>query len=104
MSLVMTGLAHGVRIAQCRGARLEIRTTEPSTDGEPGVAYMQLDGEPWKQRIPSRKGDPPLQVSCLVPLNSPVVASQLSAKVICKVKVVLTMCDISNLSERCCVV
>lgn len=67
MSLVMAGLAHGVRIAQCRGARLEIRTTEPAADGEPGAAYMQLDGEPWKQQIPSRQGDPPLLVSLHAP-------------------------------------
>lgn len=62
----MAGLTHGVRIAQCRGVRLEVRSAQRAVDGEPGIAYMQLDGEPWKQPIPSKKDDPPLLV-CLTP-------------------------------------
>ena len=60
---VLTGLAHGVRLAQCRGARLEVKAPG-SADSEPGISYMQLDGEPWPQSIPSGKSEQPLVVSC----------------------------------------
>lgn len=52
---VMSGAAHGVRLAQARGVRVHVRGTDEqrkSGKGGFGKVYLQLDGEPWKQDVP----------------------------------------------------
>ena len=50
-----------VRIAQAAGAR--VRVSGLGTDHEEAsVVYMQLDGEPWQQNIPS--GEECIEVRC----------------------------------------
>lgn len=48
--VVMAGGMHAVRLAQAAGVRMHVRGSE-----EEGIAYMQLDGEPWKQSVPGSK-------------------------------------------------
>eukprot|EP00879_Flechtneria_rotunda_P000260 GHRR01000343.1.p1 GENE.GHRR01000343.1~~GHRR01000343.1.p1 ORF type:complete len:522 (+),score=199.12 GHRR01000343.1:793-2358(+) len=51
-------LAHGVRLAQVAGIRLSLRDSHPRPDGEGGEVFMQLDGEPWQQKVPAgREGE-----------------------------------------------
>jgi hypothetical protein len=56
-ALVMASFAalvHGKRLAQARGVR--IRMADPvRPDAEPGQVFMQVDGEPWQQKVPSSK-------------------------------------------------
>ncbi|CAD7697462.1 unnamed protein product [Ostreobium quekettii] len=58
-AFVLTNVRHAIRLAQCRAVRMKIRAPE-RPDGEPGRTYMQLDGEPWPQAIPSGKSEQPL--------------------------------------------
>lgn len=55
---VMSGLVHAERLTQAPAVRLEIHGS-----GRPGKkrskAYLQLDGEPWRQAIPAGDGAPP---------------------------------------------
>ena len=46
-------LAHGKRLAQVHGIRLTLRQPVASADGGPGEVFMQLDGEPWQQKVPA---------------------------------------------------
>lgn len=55
--VVMAGGMHAVRLAQAAGVRMRVRGTEAAKgEGEGmGAAYIQLDGEPWKQNVPGKK-------------------------------------------------
>jgi hypothetical protein len=57
VGLVFTGLSHGSRLAQTSGVRLHVCGSASSDR-----VYMQLDGEPWKQPVPTSDNDPPLLV------------------------------------------
>lgn len=57
----MAKLAHGRRMAQAEGIRLALKQHSP--DGSPGTIHMQLDGEPWQQKIPGGREEPPVMVS-----------------------------------------
>lgn len=46
-------LAHGKRLAQVHGIRLELRQPLVQPDGGPDEVFMQLDGEPWLQKVPA---------------------------------------------------
>eukprot|EP00775_Hariotina_reticulata_P012947 gene12947-13075_t len=46
-------VAHGKRLAQVAGLRLALKDAVGRPDNEPGKVFMQLDGEPWMQCIPS---------------------------------------------------
>ncbi|KAK9840512.1 hypothetical protein WJX84_002557 [Apatococcus fuscideae] len=55
MALVMGGNLlgnHGRRLAQAREVMLDLHAPD-ATDSREGVAFMQVDGEPWKQQLPS---------------------------------------------------
>lgn len=54
MAIMATGakLANGKRLAQVAGIRLALRDSVVRPDGEPGQVFMQLDGEPWVQKVP----------------------------------------------------
>lgn len=54
MSVMATGakLANGKRLAQVCGIRLALQDSVVRPDGEPGQVFMQLDGEPWVQKVP----------------------------------------------------
>ena len=55
-------LAHGKRLAQVAGIRVRLR--DPSRpDAAPGEAFLQVDGEPWQQHIPSSSSEDPVLVS-----------------------------------------
>eukprot|EP00884_Botryococcus_braunii_P016317 jgi/Botrbrau1/3369/Bobra.0337s0010.1 len=59
-AVVMAGVfprIHAKRLAQARDLRILLRATGPTTDDH-GVTYMQIDGEPWKQRVPGPKSQP----------------------------------------------
>jgi hypothetical protein len=43
--------AHAKRLGQAQGIRMTLRGANP--DGRPQTVYMQLDGEPWRQEVPS---------------------------------------------------
>lgn len=45
--------ANGKRLAQVSGIRLALRDSVVRPDGEPGQVFMQLDGEPWMQKVPA---------------------------------------------------
>ena len=47
------GLFHAMRICQATGVRLELKAKHVRPDGAPSHAYMQIDGEPWRQDVPS---------------------------------------------------
>jgi hypothetical protein len=51
---------HAKRLGQGSGVRLTLRAHAP--DGTSRPAYMQLDGEPWKQMIPGGEEAPPVVV------------------------------------------
>lgn len=55
MAIMATGakLANGKRLAQVSGIRLALQDTVVHPDGEPGQVFMQLDGEPWLQKVPA---------------------------------------------------
>jgi len=55
-------VAHGVRLAQASGIRVALKAARPEADGAPGRVYMQMDGEPWEQPVPSGAGEPPAVV------------------------------------------
>lgn len=54
MSVMATGakLANCKRLAQVCGIRLALQDSVVRPDGEPGQVFMQLDGEPWVQKVP----------------------------------------------------
>ncbi|KAK9860340.1 hypothetical protein WJX84_003520 [Apatococcus fuscideae] len=55
MALVMGGNLlgnHGRRLAQAREVILDLHAPDATASNE-GVAFMQIDGEPWKQRLPA---------------------------------------------------
>ncbi|GMH33674.1 hypothetical protein BSKO_01508 [Bryopsis sp. KO-2023] len=79
-ALVMAGVLHGVRIAQCRGARLELKARQQTPDGNPETVYMQLDGEPWKQFIPSKKEEAPLTVEMMFKSKSLLIMNKRKMK------------------------
>jgi len=54
-------VANGKRLAQVAGIRLSLHDLVPRPDNEPGKVFMQLDGEPWVQSVPTGNGD-----SCVV--------------------------------------
>eukprot|EP00892_Ulva_mutabilis_P011273 jgi/Ulvmu1/8518/UM044_0052.1 len=52
---VMSGTAHGVRLAQAHGVRVHVRGSDEQRKTKKngmGKMYLQLDGEPWKQDVP----------------------------------------------------
>jgi hypothetical protein len=49
---VMSGMGHAVRLGQASGARVHVCSEKAAAKGKDTV-YMQLDGEPWKQLVPS---------------------------------------------------
>jgi hypothetical protein len=51
---------HAKRLGQGSGVRLTLRAHAP--DGTSRPAYMQLDGEPWRQSIPGGDEAPPVVV------------------------------------------
>lgn len=53
MAVMGTGakLAHGKRLAQVAGIRMTVR--QPVAATGPGEVFMQLDGEPWLQKVPA---------------------------------------------------
>jgi diacylglycerol kinase (ATP) len=55
-------VAHGVRLAQASGIRVALKAASARADGEPGRVYLQMDGEPWEQPVPSGVGEPPVVV------------------------------------------
>jgi hypothetical protein len=58
LAIMATGakLANGKRLAQVAGIRLALQDSIARPDGEPGQVFMQLDGEPWMQRVPAGAG------------------------------------------------
>lgn len=62
--LVLSGVTHGVRIAQCSRVRLAFAATG-GNGKERSKVYMQLDGEPWKQEVPAGKNVEPFYVRLL---------------------------------------
>lgn len=50
---VMIGWTHCVRLAQGKGARIKLQRAQDDPVGEQDFLHMQIDGEPWKQRIPT---------------------------------------------------
>jgi hypothetical protein len=65
MAIMATGakLANGKRMGQVAGIRLALRDSVLQPDGEAGQVFMQLDGEPWVQKVPAGSGDTPVVVS-----------------------------------------
>lgn len=55
MGEVHSSSIHAKRLAQCNAIELKIRTTGRNKKKQ--QVYMQLDGEPWKQRVPGCPGD-----------------------------------------------
>jgi hypothetical protein len=51
---------HAKRLAQGQGIRLTLKGD--ARDGASQTAYMQLDGEPWQQLLPSGAEAPPVVV------------------------------------------
>lgn len=49
---VMVGLLHCMRLGQGKAARIQVQRLKNDPSGEVEAVYMQIDGEPWKQRIP----------------------------------------------------
>jgi hypothetical protein len=54
-------LTHGKRLAQVRGIRIRLRDPR-RPDAAPGEAFLQVDGEPWQQHIPSGDKESPVVV------------------------------------------
>ena len=54
---VMVGLAHCIRLGQGKAARIRAQRVKGDPAGEIESLYMQIDGEPWKQRIPTSDGE-----------------------------------------------
>lgn len=55
-ALVMGQLSsklHALRLAQCCEVELELASTRSRVKDDEATVYMQLDGEPWPQRIPA---------------------------------------------------
>jgi len=50
-------VANGKRLAQVAGIRLSLHDLVARPDNEPGQVFMQLDGEPWVQKVPAGNGD-----------------------------------------------
>lgn len=50
-------VANGKRLAQVAGIRLSLHDLVARPDNEPGQVFMQLDGEPWVQKVPTGNGD-----------------------------------------------
>lgn len=71
--VVMAGGMHAVRLAQVAGVRMHVRGTEATKGGGQGMgtAYIQLDGEPWKQNVPGKQApeSEALQV-CMLQLHT----------------------------------
>ncbi|GMH44835.1 hypothetical protein BSKO_12787 [Bryopsis sp. KO-2023] len=59
MAMVLMECKHGVRLAQCSSARLKFKTRKPKKKSR---CFFHLDGEPWKQTIPSHENSKPLLV------------------------------------------
>lgn len=67
---VMSGAAHGVRLAQARGVHVHVRgSDEQRRTRKNGMsrAYLQLDGEPWKQDVPDYNTGDEMVVRLLPP-------------------------------------
>lgn len=54
------GLFHALRICQASGIKIELKAKHCRPDGSPSHAYMQIDGEPWKQNVPSSRDERPV--------------------------------------------
>eukprot|EP00210_Caulerpa_lentillifera_P000787 g762.t1 len=54
---VMVGMSHCVRLAQGKAAQIKLNCNRDDPAGERDFIYMQIDGEPWKQRIPTSVQD-----------------------------------------------
>jgi hypothetical protein len=50
--VVMAGAMHAVRLAQAAGVRIRARGAGKAKKDGFARAYLQLDGEPWKQDVP----------------------------------------------------
>ena len=46
-----------VRMAQARGARIRVAGLQPDSDSDLASVFMQIDGEPWRQDVPSENGN-----------------------------------------------
>ncbi|KAG1663214.1 hypothetical protein FOA52_011307 [Chlamydomonas sp. UWO 241] len=55
-------LVHAVRVCQASALRLHVKAKYVRGDGRRSHAYLQVDGEPWKQRVPSANDDDPLVI------------------------------------------
>lgn len=58
-------LAHAKRLAQASGVRLHLRSQKVHPAASPSRAFVQLDGEPWEQPIPSGADEGPIVVEIL---------------------------------------
>lgn len=55
-------LVHAKRLCQASGLRLKLKAKHTRADGTPSHAYLQVDGEPWIQDVPSSKDTDPITV------------------------------------------
>ncbi|KAL6765054.1 ATP-NAD kinase-like domain-containing protein [Haematococcus lacustris] len=55
-------LLHARRLCQASGIRLQLRAKHVRSDGRPSHAYLQVDGEPWVQDVPSCRDPAPVIV------------------------------------------
>uniref|UniRef100_A0A7S0RL32 Diacylglycerol kinase n=1 Tax=Chlamydomonas leiostraca TaxID=1034604 RepID=A0A7S0RL32_9CHLO len=53
---------HAMRLCQAAGIKLELRAQYSRPDGTPSHCYLQIDGEPWIQDVPSDKDASPITV------------------------------------------
>lgn len=57
----LTGM-HAKRLGQARAVRIKLKAVVPTPDGVPLPSYLQLDGEPWMQHVPSGAADEPVVI------------------------------------------
>mmetsp|Transcript_9143 Transcript_9143/g.19598 ORF Transcript_9143/g.19598 Transcript_9143/m.19598 type:complete len:507 (+) Transcript_9143:45-1565(+) len=55
-------LVHAKRLCQVSAIRLHLKASYVRADGAPSHCYMQIDGEPWCQDVPSSRDTAPITV------------------------------------------